>query len=783
MRALRNAWLLPFLAAFWCAIGLASFASAQTTPLDAVSGSAASSGSSGGGKDGGETASSPAPAGVDAWVVERLVATLEDEQRRTRLIEDLKALLATLPPAAPGEKDQAASAGEESGPGLNAQLATIADEQADRIYGVIGQVGEALVALTELPDWFRQQVELDVRRAFWMDVALTGIGLPILVALLARWGVGLLLRGSVRRLRDSNPRTIRGRVVTAVGRSVLEAASVAAVLAAGYAVLALVERSLASRQVAEFVIQAIAVQTGIGVIARFLLAPNADALRPLPLKAETAAYAYVWTKRLALVGTIGFVLSGIALPLGASVGGAQAVEIVAAIVFAGMMIVLTMQTRDPIATVIRGPLGGPVRRRVADIWHVLAIFYILMGFGIFVSGEHDGFQYLIRATAITVAAVAVGVIISRLFERLLQRLFDLDPELEARFPGLRARSNLYRPVLKRVVDALLAVSVAFAVLSGWDVGLVDVLPPEVRAAVLKSIGTIALVLVLCVLAWEFTSSAIARLLTTKDEDGEVREPSSRAKTLLPLLRRAIMIALLIFGGLIVLSEIGVNIGPLLAGAGVLGLAIGFGSQALVRDIITGLFILIEDTIAVGDVVTVGGHTGIVEDLSIRTIRLRDVEGTVHTVPFGDVTTVENLTKDFSFALLDIGVAYREDTDEVSKVLEEVGADMQADENWSHRILEPIQIMGVDQLADSAVVIRARIKTRPIQQWNVRREFFRRMKKRFDELNIEIPFPHTTVYFGVDRDGGAPAARIRMEAGQARNTVSPGAGSGGEDAEP
>ena len=172
--------------------------------------------------------------------------------------------------------------------------------------------------------------------------------------------------------------------------------------------------------------------------------------------------------------------------------------------------------------------------------------------------------------------------------------------------------------------------------------------------------------------------------------------------------------------------------------------------------------VIEDTIAVGDVVTVGGHTGVVEDLSIRTIKLRDVGGTVHTVPFGDVTTVENLTKDYSFALLDIGVAYREDTDVVSKILEEVSADLQADEVWGRRIIEPIQVMGVHELADSAVIIRSRIKTQPIMQWGVKREFFRRMKKRFDAEGIEMPFPHRTLYFGENKDGSAPPAQVLVQ---------------------
>jgi small conductance mechanosensitive channel len=193
--------------------------------------------------------------------------------------------------------------------------------------------------------------------------------------------------------------------------------------------------------------------------------------------------------------------------------------------------------------------------------------------------------------------------------------------------------------------------------------------------------------------------------------------------------------------LIVLSEIGVNVAPLLAGAGVIGLAIGFGSQTLVRDIITGVFLLAEDAVSVGDVVTLGGLSGVVEQLSIRSIKLRAMDGSVHIIPFSAVTTVTNMTRDFSQAVLDVSVAYNEDTDRVTDVLKGLGTEMRDDPRWGAVIRDDLEIMGVDRLLDSAVVIRARFKTEPMQRWSVQREFFRRMKKRFDELGIEIPYPH------------------------------------------
>jgi small-conductance mechanosensitive channel len=689
---------------------------------------------------------------TDKEIIGSLVEILKDDARRDDLIKHLETLNKSA--GSDGMPDTSDDAH------LDEKFAAVADQHTERLLGIAQDVANAFAEILELPVWFETQVTDRKRRDFWLEAFTGGLLLPVIVALLARLIAGRLLGGATRRLRDNVPEDLRGRIFTGLARGVLELANVAAVLAAGYAALALLDRSPQSRQMAEFVIQAIAGLTAIGVFARLLLAPHAEGLRPLPLASVTAAYLYLWVKRLAWVATLGVALSHIAVPLGASPAGAHAIEILSAVVFAGMVIVLIMQSRDAVAGWIRGTDASITRRRSADIWHILALIYVLVVFGIFVSGEKDGFFYLVRASGVSAAAIVVAVVISIFLDRVLMRVFALDPELDARFPGLRERSNLYRPVLKRVIDILLSIGVVIAILVGWDIGLLEALPVGWRGAILKSGGTILLVILAGVLVWELASGAIARALTPVTVDGVQRAPGSRAKTLLPLLRRAILIALVIFGGLIILAEIGVQIAPLLAGAGVVGLAIGFGSQALVRDVITGLFILIEDTIAVGDFVTVGGHSGVVEDLSIRTIKLRDVAGVVHTVPFGDVTSVENYAKDFAFAVLDIGVAYGEDTDVVSAVLAEIGEEICQDEVYRERILAPLEIMGVHELGDSAVVIRSKIKTKPMMQFSVRREFYRRIKHRFDALGIEIPFPHQTVYFGEKKEADPALEQYR-----------------------
>jgi len=704
----------------------------------------------------------PATSGGEAKTagdLEQLVKTLEDPARRDQLVQDLKTILEAQQKAR--EAEQAAS--------VSAHLGDAVANHTERVGAVFQRFVDWLGTFDQIPGWIAKQVENPRRRAFWTEVG-TVVGLTLLAVVFARWVVGLALRRPIRQLRNSDPASVQSRVFLAFALALVEAFIVGATIASGYAMLVVLNGHEAIEHGALVLVIAWAIQTGVGVAARFVLAPYADHLRLLPLKSETAAYLYVWAMRLTTVVAVGFVGSRLAVPFGAGDVGARGIEIAAALVFAILLVVLILQSRDDFAAVIRGPrgrqMGSRVRRRLADIWHVLAMLYVLVAFGIFVSGEQDGFVFLVRATVVTFVAFFAAFLLARGAHQLIERLFRVDDDLNRRFPGLRQRAGVYRPILTRTVDVILLVIAAGVTLSAWGLDLYTALGPAARGRLLQSVVVIAVVVVVGVGIWEFASGAIQRSLSSTYPDGTPRQPSGRAKTLLPLLRRVISIALFTFVGLIVLSEIGVDTAPLLAGAGVVGLAIGFGSQALVRDIITGLFILIEDTISVGDVVTAGGHTGVVEDISIRTLRLRDVEGSVHTVPFGDVTSVINMTKDFSYALLDIGVAYREDTDHVSRLIQEVAEDLAKDPEHGEKLLEPVEIFGVNELADSAVIIRARLKTKPVLQWGVKREMLRRLKKRFDAEGIEIPFPHQTLYFGVDKDGTAPPGRILLEAERA-----------------
>jgi small-conductance mechanosensitive channel len=216
--------------------------------------------------------------------------------------------------------------------------------------------------------------------------------------------------------------------------------------------------------------------------------------------------------------------------------------------------------------------------------------------------------------------------------------------------------------------------------------------------------------------------------------------------------------------MLVFTELGISIAPILATAGVLGVAVGFGAQSLVKDYFSGLFLLLEDQIRQGDVVQAGGKAGLVEDVTLRHVRLRDYDGNVHYVPNGHIDSVTNMTREFSYAVIDVGVAYREDVDEVFSIIREVAAEIRADENFKGIVLEDVELAGVDNWADSAVVIRLRIKVVPIQQWTVKREFLRRLKYAFDARGIEIPYPHLTIYAGQLKDGQAPDFRVVTQQG-------------------
>ena len=273
---------------------------------------------------------------------------------------------------------------------------------------------------------------------------------------------------------------------------------------------------------------------------------------------------------------------------------------------------------------------------------------------------------------------------------------------------------------------------------------------------------ILLIIVLTLVLLRIATAATTKmrgLLSRKEADIEYEKRAGTLSGVIHWVLRVVILAVAVF---MVLRELGVAIAPVLTAAGVVGLAVGFGAQNLVQDFISGFFILLEDQIRVGDVVQIGDKGGLVEKVNLRMVILRDLAGSVHFIRNGKIDVVTNMTKEYSNYVFDIGVAYRENVDEVIKVLKGIDEEMRQDAAFKNDILAPLEVMGLDSFGDSAIIIKARTKTKPIQQWRIGREFNRRIKMKFDELNIEIPFPHQTIYFGKDKSGKSPALNVEME---------------------
>jgi len=270
------------------------------------------------------------------------------------------------------------------------------------------------------------------------------------------------------------------------------------------------------------------------------------------------------------------------------------------------------------------------------------------------------------------------------------------------------------------------------------------------------------VVLISIVAWILIwigNRAIRTMRIRLQSRAQSADHAKRVETLGRVFRYVLAVVVSVVAGMAILNELGISVAPILATAGVAGIAVGFGAQSLIKDYFNGFFLLVDDQLRVGDVVEVAGIGGLVEEVTLRYVRLRDYDGNVHFVPNGQIGAVTNRTRTFAFAVIDVGIAYRESVDEAIGVIREVGREMRTDESFGPRILEDLDIAGVDQWADSAVIIRCRFKVKPIEQWGVRREFLQRLKSAFDAHGIEIPYPHLTVYAGEPKEGAAPAFNV------------------------
>jgi len=697
--------------------------------------------------------------------IDRVIADLEDPDARARVI----AALRLLKQAAQTVDEPEA---EEDSPALAVQTATsdLLRTLSERMATFGQRAVELGDGMNELPaawTWLLDQASDPELRRAWSAVLLN-LALTLGLGYAGLYLLRLALRRPRRIVAGKEPDGSLTRLGLLLVLLLVDLLPIGAFALAAYVTLGLLDPHHLTRVVALAWINASIIVRLIQALGRVVLAPAAPGLRLLPVSDESAHYGFIWITRLAFASIYGYIALQAAVLLGMPANVYEALLHLLGLFVAGLVLVLVMQNRESLAELIRGQYGEPsgpaarLRHRLAGIWHLLAIPYILLVYGVWALELPDGFTFIVKATVVTLLALVVAHLALRLLTRLFEHGLRISDELRQQFPDLESRANRYLPVLHGGIRWLIYLLVALALLQAWGLDAFGWLTSEPTQVLGGTLFRVLLILGVSIGIWEVSNAFVRSYLEAKDGSGEVKLRSPRSRTLMTVARNALLAGLSVVATLLILSELGINIAPLLAGAGVVGLAVGFGAQTLVKDVITGVFIIFQDLIAVGEVVKVGDTAGLVEAVSIRNVRLRDLSGTVHTIPFSAITTVSNLTKDFSYSVFDIAVAYREDVDEVMEVLRKIGDELRSDPKFGRLILAPLEVLGLDKFADSAIIIKARIKTLPIQQWTVGREFNLRMKRRFDELGIEIPFPHQTVYFGEDKEGGAVLARVMLE---------------------
>ena len=707
----------------------------------------------------------PSSSEVSKDRLENLLRTIEDPAAREQFAERLRTLIA----AQEGAETDGAPSVEE----LSIGLVELITERLNTTALSLVELSTMVVDLPQLTDWMAAQSLDQGARAYWFEV-IGKVGLLLLLSTMAYQLIRWWLINALQNVGQTHPNDIAGHVSLLGKQAGLRLAPILAFGAVGYGVLPFLSARPATELIARSLIDASLACMLLLLAAQTLLAPTTPALRLIGLADGFARYSYLWLRRFITVIAFSYVIfhNQLLLQIPSSIYGT--IERMIGFVVAVMAIVLVLQNRKVVAAWLQGNGGGgrtknqvqsavaTTRYLIAEIWPLFAVFYVISTYLIWALDIPGGFALLLRGALVTTFLLAIARPLAYGVRRFLGHRFNIGHAYRRRYPAIERRVNRYLAILRRFIVSLMYIAITLALVHVWGIDLFGWISSLFSDGFWDKARKIGWVFLITFLIWELVSTLIENYLESLDGDGNRQERSGRARTVLPLVRTVFLAAIAIIVILTSLSTLGVNVTPMLAAAGVVGIAVGFGSQKLVQDVIGGLFILFQDTIAVGDFVEVAGHSGVVEKLSLRTIHMRDLVGVAHTVPISEVTTIKNFTKGYSCADLTVTAAYKEDVDQVLRVIHGVGDELQASSEWAPHILQPIEVLGLDELGDSVLVFKARIRTGKMKHLQVKRAFNRLIKLRFDEHGIEIPFPHQTVFFGQEKSGKATPAYVQIE---------------------
>lgn len=699
---------------------------------------AAAASKSGGGSD--KAVELPEPLTRDA--IRELVARLSDEEVRTLLLAQLDK--AAAPDAAKLPPDSMA-----------AGLA----EDVDRTRTELGAMFRAVPSVpSELAAAVGRFSE--GRSSYHLLVVALGFALMLVVGCVAEWAARRLLTGigsRLERAREHAHDANGGHVVARVLMEVLLLA-VFAVAAAG-TFLFFYQGHVASREVIVAALLATLQARVVILVARLLLAPRAPAERALPFDDVSARTLYHGIVSLAWLYVVLDVLSGFMIRWEVPRPSYLVVGSLGRILFVVLFLRLVWRLARPIAAMIRGNGESGLRRMLADLWPILMTGYVLV---LFVALTVEGLSGRLRAGRSGILSLLV-VMVLPLVDMALCRLLDRREGTRVSGVGSGARAS-FGPVIRKGVHILVTVAGLLLIVDLWNLDLLGLASQGIGSRVTGVLVNIGLTVLLAYLAWQLAKTAIDRRLEREAAPKAVSEPgeiggtgASRLKTLLPLARGTIFAVLCVMSVLTILAAFGVNIGPLLAGAGVVGLAVGFGAQTLVRDIISGAFYLMDDAFRIGEYIDVGEAKGTVERIGIRSMHLRHHRGPINVVPYGAIRRMTNQSRDWVVEKLDFRLTYDTDMAKVKKIIKRIGQELQADPTLGPNILQPLKSQGVLAMEDSALLVKAKFTAKPGEQFVIRREAYQRVKQAFDEAGIHFAHRQVTVFVPPGEGGAAATA--------------------------
>ncbi|KML07031.1 MULTISPECIES: mechanosensitive ion channel family protein [Burkholderia] len=484
----------------------------------------------------------------------------------------------------------------------------------------------------------------------------------------------------------------------------------------------------------------------VTIVSRLFFQPDARQLRLLHISDAWADFAQRSIARIVIVVGACTAAVEIAASFGLSEAGHVALLKAVALVGHLMVSALILRCRQPVAARIRAAGDDRasfemVANALADAWAPVSVFIVMALWFVWALDVHNGYRVLItlggRSIAVMIGMRMVSIVVFGALARLFQGR-DEDRTL------VHLHAYRYYPLLRQIVSGAIGIVTVVLLLQIWGV-------PIFRAFETGTIGhrlasalvTIAIAAIVALLVWEAANIAIERRLQRWTREGNLVR-AARLRTLLPMLRSLLFVMIALVVVLTGLSQLGVNVGPLLAGASIFGVALGFGSQKLVQDFITGIFLLMENAMQVGDWVTLAGVSGTVEYLSIRTVRLRAGDGSLYTIPFSSVTTVNNTNRGLGNAAVKISIAYGEDIDRAIATLKEIGAALRDDPKYRDGILSDFSYWGIDQVDGAALALSGQMQCTDATRWSVQREFNRRIAETFRERDIRIANPQRSV---------------------------------------